>query len=113
MGILLWIILGQCVFAGAVVIILKKLLDKELMRAALEKLEYEKIPQDVNAITVRFSCRLHDEFKDHLESIRKRRFPQTNVIWQQDASLKGGVVIIAGEQLLDFSLDNRLKHFWS
>ena len=105
--------LGQCVFAVVVILVLKKFLDKELMRAALEKFESCKASSDITAITVRFASTLSDEFKSHLESVRKRKMPQANLNFQEDASLKGGVVIAVGDLILDFSLLSRLQHFWS
>jgi len=54
-----------------------------------------------------------DEFQRQLESIRKRKFIQAKFDFQEDAGLKGGVVIAIGDVLLDFSLRSRLKHFWS
>ena len=96
-----------------VIFVLKRLLDKELMKAALEKFESCKTSPDINEIVVRSASSINDEFKDHLESIRKRKFAQANLNFQEDAELKGGVVIAIGDLLLDFSLASRLQHFWS
>jgi len=113
MTTLLLVILGQCVFVVVVVLVLKKLLDKELMRAALEKFEASRVPAEIKEITVFTAGNISDEFKSHLESIRKRKMPQANLIFLENAELKGGVVIAAGDLLLDFSLSSRLQNFWS
>jgi F0F1-type ATP synthase delta subunit len=109
MRILLGFFLAQGLVAAAVIFVLKRVLDKELMKAALEQLESGQIPSATGEIVVRFSAPVSDEFKNHLESIRRRRFTGAKVDFRRDAGLKGGVVIEAGEILLDFSLAGRLR----
>lgn len=113
MTILLILFFVQCVFALVVIFVLKRLLDKELMRAALEKFESCKTSPEIKEIAVRSASMINDEFKVYLESIRKRKFTQAKLSFQEDAALKGGVVIAVGDQLLDFSLSSRLQHIWS
>jgi len=113
MNTLLWVILGQCVFVVAVVFVLKGLLDKELLRAALEKFESCKVPEEIKEITVLSAKNISDEYKSHLESVRKRKMPQASLKYMENADLKGGVVIAAGDLFLDFSLSSRLQNFWS
>ena len=113
MQALLLILLGQIVFAVLVVLVLKKLLDRELMNAALEKLESCKIPTEINEIAVYSASGVSDEFKRHLEAVRRQKFAQAQFNFRENAELKGGVVIAAGELLLDFSLSSRLENFWS
>ena len=103
----------QCVFALIVIFVLKKLLDKELMKSALEKFESCKASPDIKVITVRFALQVNDEFRHRFEYIQKRKFVQATLNFQEDASLKGGVVITLGDIILDFSLSQRLKNFWS
>ena len=62
---------------------------------------------------MRSSGSVNDEFKSYFESVQKRKFSQANLNFQEDAALKGGVVIVVGDALLDFSLASRLKQFWS
>ena len=83
------------------------------MNAALEKFESCKISPEIKEITVRLASGVTDEFKSYLESVRKRKMPQASLDFQEDASLKGGVVIVMGELILDFSLSSRLQNFWS
>ena len=113
MQTLLLLFFGQCVFAVIVIVVLKKFLDRELMMAAIEKFESCKISPDIKEIAVHSASSISDEFKSHLESIRQRKMPQANLNFQENADLRGGVVITMGDLLLDFSLSSRLQHFWS
>jgi F0F1-type ATP synthase delta subunit len=110
---LLILLSGQCVFAIIVIFVLKKLLDRELMRVALEEFESCKVSSDTKEIAVCSASRINDEFKNHFESIRQRKMPQAKLNFQEDVAIKGGVVIAVGDDLLDFSLSSRLQHFWS
>ena len=113
MGTLLMVLLGQCVFAVVVILVLKKLLDRELMNAALEKFEACQSSLTIKEISVFSASAINEDFKGHLESIRKRKMPSAHLNFQQNAELRGGVVIAAGDALLDFSLASRLQNFWS
>ena len=113
MSIVFILFLGQCVFAVVAVLVLKKLLDKELMTSALEKFESCKISAEIKAIAVRSAAGVGREFIEHLEYLKRRKCPQAILNFEKDAALKGGVVIVAGEHLLDFSLSSRLQHMWS
>jgi F0F1-type ATP synthase delta subunit len=113
MLIFLFIFLGQCVFVAVVVFVLKRLLDKELMMAALEKFESCKVSSDIKEITVLSASRINDEFRHRLESIRKRKFAGAKLDFRENLELKGGIVIAMGDVLLDFSVQSRLQNFWS
>jgi F0F1-type ATP synthase delta subunit len=113
MTTLLIVFLGQCVFALIVIFVLRKLLDRELMMVALESFESCKVSLDIKEIAVCSASSISEEFKNRLESIKKRKMPQANLNFQEDNALKGGVVIRMGDLLLDFSLSHRLQQFWS
>jgi len=109
----LFLFLGQCVFAVIAVFVLKNFLDKELMNAALEEFESVKNSAEIKEIHVKFASTMpRDEFKNHIESLRRRKFSQAVLSFQEDGTIKGGVVITLGDLLLDFSLSSRLKNFW-
>jgi F0F1-type ATP synthase delta subunit len=110
---LIMLMTGQCVFALVVIFVLKGLLDKELMSAALEKFESCKNAPDIKEITVLSASRVSDEFKSCLESVRRRKFNQAQLNFKENNELKGGIVIAVGDLLLDFSLSGRLQNFWS
>jgi len=113
MLIFLLLVLGQCVFVVAVVFVLKKLLDRELMMAALEKFESCKASLEIKEISVYSASRISDKYKGQIEMIRQRKFDQAKLDYLENAELKGGVVITLGDLLLDFSLATRLQNFWS
>ncbi|MBF0571346.1 MAG: F0F1 ATP synthase subunit delta [Candidatus Omnitrophica bacterium] len=110
---LFMVFFGQCVFAVIVIFVLKKLLDKELMSVALEKFESCKISSDIKEINVYSASAISNEVKNHFESVRQRKMPQANLNFRENADLKGGLVIVAGDLLLDFSLFSRLQNFWA
>ena len=110
---LLMILLGQCVFAAAVVVVLLRLLDKELMNAAFEKLESCKSSTEIKELSVYSATTLSDDIKGRFESVRRRKFEGAGLNYFQNPELKGGVVIAAGDLLLDFSVMSRLQQFWS
>jgi len=110
---LFMVLLGQIVFAIIVIVVLKKLLEKELYLAAVEKFETCKVTEGTKEITIRSASVINDEFKSYFEIIQKRRMPQVSLNFEIDGALKGGVVIVIGDQVFDFSLANRLEHFWS
>lgn len=113
MSILVIFIFGQCFFAVMVFLVLKKLLDRELIKAALEQFESCEIAPHTKKITVYSASRISDEYRAVLESITKSKCGGVNLNFQENALLKGGLVIAIDQLLLDFSLQSRLKHFWS
>ena len=94
----------QFVFTFIVIFVLKKLWDKELIRAAIEKFSACPSSTDVKKIMVCSASGLSEEFKSHIEAICQRKFAQASVSITQDATLKGGVVITVGDQSFDYSL---------
>jgi len=113
MQTLLWVLLGQIIFAVIVIVVLKKLLEKELIHAALEKFETSKVTEEIKVITITSASVINDELKGYFQTIQKRRMPQAVLNFELNPSLKGGVVITEGDVVLDFSLSNRLENFWS
>lgn len=113
MQTLFWVLGGQVIFAVIVIVVLKKLLEKELMHAALEKFETCKLSEASQVITITSASAISEDLKGYFQTIQKRRMPQAILNFEQNASLKGGVMISAGDMVLDFSLSNRLEHFWS
>ena len=110
---ILLLFLGQVFFAIIVILFLKSFLNKELIKAALEKFESCKNSQEIKEIVVFSASAISDEFKNYFEAIRRRKFSQANLDFKENASLKGGVVIAVEDLMLDFSLASRMQHFWS
>ena len=113
MATLGWVLFGQCVFVFVVIFVLKIILDKELINAALEKFESAPSSEDLKEILVYSAVNLSDEIKSRLEIVRRRKFVGANFNFLQNAELKGGIVISMNDTLLDFSLTTRLQQFWS
>lgn len=111
---MMWIIVLivlQCAIAAGVVIFLKRRLEGELVEAALEKL-YSVVPAS-GQVMVRSAAPLDAQVQSRIRSLARRKSSDVNVVFQEDPDLKGGLVIEAGGQVLDFSVANRMKHFWS
>ena len=107
----LCVFIVQLLIAAAVIFILKRLLDKELAEAALEKFQGLEA-RDIAAISIRLGRQdLH--LRSRFEELARRRFPGARLTIEDDAALKGGVLIIIGEQVLDYSVADRLRNFWS
>ena len=112
----MWIIiliLVQTVIAGAVIFVLKRLLDRELIEAALEKAQAVALTPLPEAIVVTSAGTLNVQASQRFQSIFKRKAPDVNIVFEQDPALQGGVVIAWGREHLDFSIASRLKNFWS
>ena len=113
MMILFLIIILQLVIAGIVIFVLKNLLDKELKEAAIEKFTALKVADTIDSIKIYHTGQLSLGVKEQLIAEAKRKFENKDIVFEQNQILKGGMVIVAGEQVLDFSLANRLENFWS
>ena len=107
----LCVFIVQLLIAAAVIFILKRLLDKELAEAALEKFQGLEI-KGISAIIVRLG-RPDLQIRSRFEELARRRFPGARLTVETDITLKGGVLIIIGEQVLDYSVADRLRNFWS
>ena len=112
MVVFFFIFVVQALVAGAVIFILKRLLDKELIEAALEKFQGLNAAENTGDIAVRLG-RLDLQVRARFEELARRRFSGAKFAIEEDASLKGGVIIMIGDQMLDFSVRNRLKGFWA
>ncbi len=110
----IWIVIVvQIVIVAVVVVVLKRLLDKELIDAALERMIHAGIPEGVSTVVVKSSGTLNDVVKARVGQALRSRSSTVEIIFQQDASIKGGLIVEMGTQVLDFSIANRLKNFWS
>ncbi len=113
MMILCAIVILQFLIAAVVVFVLKNLLDKELKQAAIEKFMALRIDGSIEDIKIYHVGLLSAPVKQQLLNEVKRKFENNKVIFEENSILKGGLVIVIGEQVLDFSLTNRLENFWS
>ena len=107
------IIILQLVIAAVVIFVLKRLLDRELEKAAVEKLMAFKPQSKVEQAHVYHAGPLSLALKQELTAIVKNKFSESKIVFEQAPGLKGGLVIKVADEMLDFSLISRLEHFWS
>lgn len=112
-----WVYLGifimvQVIVASVVIYGLKRRLDRELIEAAIEKLSVIKGSDEQGLIVVTSQINLKESWRFSIERIIKHKFSSAEIIFKQDPLLKGGIIINAFGQTLDFSIANRLKNFW-
>lgn len=110
-GDILWkMVFLQAAAAVLVVFLLKKYLERELFMGALEKIARMKDPAiPVEDVVVVCAAKLSGDDEFRLRSLLKDRFPLAEVTLGENAALGGGVVVRAGEEVLDFSLAAKLK----
>ena len=113
MMLFVFILVLQLVIAAVVAFVLKRLLDRELEKAAIEKFSSLKPMQGVKTITVNYASPLPSSVEQELTALAKRKFVDSKITFEQEATLKGGLIIKVADEILDFSLANRLEHFWS
>jgi F0F1-type ATP synthase delta subunit len=112
MPIILLVVL-QLVIAGIVIFVLKRLLDRELEQAAIEKAMSLKNNEQVKLVNIYSAKVLSEQVKAQITSVVKNKFVNGKIIFEQLSNLKGGLIIKVEEEVLDFSLSSRLEHFWS
>lgn len=110
---LLILVLVQVVVAALVIWGLKYFLNKELMEAALEELQGLKCASGVENIVVRSSQNLPVGIEERLKNMVGRKFKDVPLVFEKDNLVQGGMVIVAGGLILDFSLKNRIKYLFS
>ena len=109
---LLILILVQVAIAGAVIFVLKRLLDRELVQAALERLHAVAVAAGTGDVVVKHCGVLSSQVQGQIQSIVRSKSPQAKVIFQEDAALRGGLAVQLPGEFIDFSLAARLKNFW-
>ena len=113
MIVLFILLFVQCVIAGIVIFVLKGFLDRELKKAAIEKLVSLKAAQDINQITVYYAHVMPSMIQEEIKNIAHQKFSKGNIVFEQLQALKGGLMIKIADEVLDFSLSSRLEHLWS
>ena len=110
MGWLLILIVMQSVIAAVVILVLKHLLDKELIEAALEKLQAASGGLS-GQVKVKSAKDLNSQIQHRIQSLLRGK--ETKVIFELDPSLKGGLRIeFSAGNPIDCSMAGRLKNLW-
>ena len=114
MNMLVKIFFLQMIIAVVVVIVLKVRLERELILQAMERLASLPVAQcaGVASVTILTAGAISPEFDRLLRKIVKEKFPSAQLEMVVNKAIMGGVVVQAGEVLVDSSLSNRLKHLW-
>jgi len=102
----------QIVLALIVIVVLKKLLDRELIASALEQFEVMKYQGDlsqIKSIHVVGHKDMAGEIRSRFKSVAARRFKGIALDFSTDAGLKGGVKIVLHQTVIDCSLSDRLE----
>jgi len=110
---LLILFIVQLMVACAVIFILKRVLDRELEKSAIEKLASFKFSGKVDKIMIYYASALSLRTKEQITSLIKQRFTCGEIVFEQLRTLKGGLMIKIADEVFDFSLSSRLESFWS
>ena len=110
---LVFIIVLQLAIAGVVIVVLKRLLDRELEQAAIEKLMSLKTNATVKIVHIYYTKPLSLNVEQTLTGLVKNKFVDGEIAFEQLRDLKGGLIIKVDDEVLDFSLSSRLENFWS
>lgn len=119
-GFLLNFVLPQVVAITIIVIVLKKVLDRNLINLAIEQLEAGRLnpseaqSKSVESAKVLFKVITHKKIKDVdreriLKAITKNIPGGIVPDFQVDKNIRGGMIIKVGENTSDCSLSDRLR----
>jgi F0F1-type ATP synthase delta subunit len=115
-GIIFLLFALQIVVALIVSLVLKKLLDRELIESALEQFEVLKYQGDsalIKTISVVGHKDLAAELQTRFKSVAARRFKGVAVSFSADRELKGGVKITLNDAVIDCTLRDRLQKLFA
>ena len=100
----------QLVIATVVIFVLKRLLDRELEKAAIEKLTSLKTNVDVKVVHIYYAKPLSLNVEEKLRELVKNKFSVSEIIFEELENIKGGLIIKIEDEVLDFSLSSRLEN---
>jgi F0F1-type ATP synthase delta subunit len=110
---LIFLVVLQLAIAGIVIFFLKRVLNRELEKVAVEKLVSIKPSESVDLVTVYYAYSLPSVIEQEIRTLIKNKFTEAKIIFEQLRPLKGGLMIKIKDEILDFSLSSRLENFWS
>ena len=110
-NVIMKILFLQASVAAFSLLLLKKLLDRELFVCALEKIAAVRGDQSENVddVIVVVVKKLPGNDEVRLRAIIKEKFPKADVSIGEDRALWGGLEVRAGAEILDFSLWTKLR----
>ena len=105
--------LAQMVVIAIIVFVLKKILDRQLIESAIEKLKIlhiDPLDKNMNCVEVVTYDPLSEENKKKIsDAIYQKVHRHIPLTVSQDKSIKGGIVIKIPNRMIDHSLISRLK----
>ncbi len=107
--ILLKIFMLQLVAVAVILFVLWKMLRRELVEAALQALEAAAPRSDVAEVSAVSAAALSSVDEARLMALLKQKFPSAAIGLAVNAQIRSGLVIKAGELLLDYSFLTRMK----
>jgi F0F1-type ATP synthase delta subunit len=111
MGIVLTVLIVQCIIAAVVIFVLKHLLDRELMDAAMEKLQASDF-FPAGAVTITSASSLDAQTQSRIQALLRRK-GDVKIVFAKDPGIQGGLIIACADKTIDFSVANRLKNIFS
>ena len=107
------IIAIQIIVAGIIIFILRKILNRQLIDLAINKLEIlkvETIGEDLKEVVVVVCGGLSQATQERIAYIVSKKLNRKiNVVTAQDKKIKGGIIIKLKNGNIDYSLISRLK----
>ena len=110
---LIILIFLQLTIALVIIFVLKRLLDRELEKAAIEKLMSLKANADVKVVNIYHAKPLTLNVEEEFKSLVKNKFVGSEIVFERISNLRGGLIIKAADEVLDFSVSSRLENLWS
>ncbi|NTV28539.1 MAG: F0F1 ATP synthase subunit delta [Candidatus Omnitrophica bacterium] len=112
LGLLGKVLILQVLAAIVVGYVLKRLMDRELMLAALERVEMfapAGVGDEAEKVVIVSAGPMPAEQRARFVAILKDKLPHAEIEFLENADLRGGVVIEIAGEVLDFSLVTRLQ----
>ena len=110
--VLIMIVLAQVFVAAVIVVVLWALLKRELLTAALQALLQASPQGDIEEVSVVTAALLSSADEQKLRVVLEGRFAAASVNFIVNPEIRGGLLIQAGDLVLDYCLLTRIKHFF-
>ncbi len=113
-NVIMKILVLQVLAALLVLFVLKKLCDRELFACALEKFSHLKKDENsaVHEVVVVAAEKLSGADEARLRALIHEKLDIAEIIIGEDGSLWGGIVIRSGGDVLDFSLQTKIRQIF-
>ena len=110
--ILVKIIFLQIIVAIVILFVLWEMFKRELVKAALQAIEEGEPQGSIMDVSVVTAAALSPVDDSRLRAGLHKKFPSACVDVRVNADIRGGLVIKAGDLLMDHSLLTRIKHLF-